>query len=119
MRASSGSTERLTIRDKIMQGTVWAGLLCTTTMDKLGKEVYADPALVYNYKGKVPVPPMAMVDDIISASKCGSTTVTLNAAINSFIERKKFTLSANKCSRIHMGKQCKTVQSSAEQCSIV
>ena len=26
-----------------MQGTVWAGLMCTTTMDKIGKEVYTDP----------------------------------------------------------------------------
>ena len=90
-----------------MQGTVWAGLMCTTTMYKLGKEVYADPALVYNYRGKVPVPPLEMVDDIISASKCGSTTITLNAAINSFIERKKLTLSADKCSRIHIGKKTK------------
>ena len=107
VRTASETTERVTIRNKIMQGTVWAGLMCTTTMDKLGKEVYADPALVYNYRGKVPVPPLEMVDDVISASKCGSTTVTLNATINSFIERKKLTLSADKCSRIHIGKKSK------------
>ena len=41
-----------------MEGTVWAGLMCTITMDKLGKEVYADPALVYKYRGKVQVPPL-------------------------------------------------------------
>ena len=86
-----------------MQGTVWAGLMCTTTMDKLGKEVYADPGLVYKFRGKVQVPPLEMVDDVISASKCGSTTVTLNACINSFMERKKLSLSADKCSRIHIG----------------
>ena len=79
--------------------------MCTTTMDQLGKEVYADPALVYKYRGKVDVPPLQMVDDIISASKCGPTTVAINASINSFIERKKLTLGADKCSRIHISKK--------------
>ena len=72
-----------------MQGTVWAGLMCTNTMDKLGKEVYADPSLAYKYRGIVDVPPLEMVDDVITASKCGTTTVTLNAKVNSFVERKK------------------------------
>ena len=35
--------------------------------------------------------------------KCGSTAVTLNACINSFMERKKLSLSGEKCSRIHIG----------------
>ena len=59
--------------------------------------------LAYKYRGKVHVPPLEMVDDVITASKCGSTTVALNACINSFIERKKLSLSADKCSRIHIG----------------
>ena len=105
IKTSSGNTERITILKKIMQGTVWAGLMCTTTMDQLGKEVYADPALVYKYRGKVDVPPLQMVDDIISASKCGPTTVAINATINSFIERKKLTFGADKCSRIHISKK--------------
>jgi hypothetical protein len=48
-----GSRKRRNIRDNLFvvnailnEGTVWAGLMCTTTMDKLGKEVYADPGLV-------------------------------------------------------------------------
>ena len=71
IKTESGTTERITILNKIMQGTVWAGLMCTTTMKKLRKEVYADLTLVYKYRGKVHVPPFA--------SKCGSTTVALNA----------------------------------------
>ena len=39
------------------------------------------------------VPPLEMVDDIITASKCGTTTVALNATVNSFEERKKLGLS--------------------------
>ena len=40
----------------------------TTTMDKLGKEVYADTGLVYKFRGKVQVPPLEMVDDVISVN---------------------------------------------------
>ena len=47
VKTASGTTERITIHKKIMQGTVWAGLMCTKPMYRLGKEVYADPTLVY------------------------------------------------------------------------
>ena len=86
-----------------MQGTVWAGLMCTTTMDRLGNEVYADPTLVYKFRETVDVPPLEMVEDIISACKCGPTTVALNAAVNSFVEQKNLKLSSDKCARIHIG----------------
>ena len=46
-----------------------------------------------------------MVDDIISTSKWGPTTVALKASINSFIERKKLILGADKCARIHIGRK--------------
>ena len=55
-----------------------------------------------------------MVDNVISASKCGSTTVTLNACINSFMKRKKLSISADKCSRIHIGTKTKT-----NECALV
>ena len=45
-----------------------------------------------------------MVDDIITATKCGSTAIEMNATVNSFIELKKLKLSASKCSKIHVGK---------------
>jgi hypothetical protein len=47
----------------------------------------------------VEVPPLELVDDIISASKCGSTTVALN------VKGKKLKLNSDKCARIHRGKK--------------
>ena len=88
-----------------MQGTVWAGLMFTSIMDKLGKEVYDNPCHVYKYRGSVDVPPLEMVDDIITTNEFGSTTVALNATVNSFVERKKLELSYDKCARIHIGKK--------------
>ena len=86
-----------------MQGRSWAGLQCTGTMDKLGKIVYNDPELLYKYMDCVDVPPLEMVDDILTVSKYGTTSVTLNATVNEFISTKKLKLSNSKCSNIHVG----------------
>ena len=75
-----------------MQGTVNSGLFCTSTMDKLAKIVYSDKSLVYKYKGVAEVPPLEMVDDILTVSKCFLASVTSNIVVNSFIESKKLTL---------------------------
>ena len=47
-----------------------------------------------------------MVDDVLSVTKCSSKTVVSNATINSFMELNKLKLSAEKCSKIHIGKKC-------------
>ena len=100
----SGKTERVAIHNTVMQGTVWAGLMCTSTMDKLGRQAYSDPNLLYKYRGDVDVPPLQMVDDVIMASKCGNQVVTSNSAVSTFIKLKKLKLSETKCARIHVSK---------------
>ena len=111
VKTSSGQTERFTIDKTVMQGTVWAGLMCTVTMDKLCKLMLQNEHILYKYRGKVNVPPLQMVDDIISAVKCGSTATAVNATLNAFIESKKLTLKSTKCAKIHIGNQ-----SSFERC---
>ena len=89
-----------------MQGSVWGSLLCTSSMDKLPQRAYTNEALQYKYKGEVVVPPLGMVDDIITIQKCGTASVTINSEVNAFVEQKKMTLSTKKCTRIHVGKKC-------------
>ena len=84
-----------------MQGTVWGSLMCTSTMDKLGKTAYENPDILYKYNG-VPIPPLGMVDDVESVSGV-ENTAKINKLINTFIEHKKLKLSESKCSRIHIG----------------
>ena len=72
-------------------------------MDKLCKLIQQHEHLLYIYKEKVKVPPLQMVDDVITAAKCGSTASALNAAVNTFMELKKLKLSADKCANIHIG----------------
>ena len=87
-----------------MQGIVNAGLLCTGSLDKLAKMVYQDKPLVYLYKGVAEVPPLEMVDDVLTISKCSATSVAMNATVNAFMENKKLTLSKDKCNVQHVGK---------------
>ena len=102
VKSSSGITDRKNISDIVMQGTVFGSLLCTTSMDKLGKLMYSKDKLLYKYKGKVDTPSLGMVDDILSINECSEKAVEANAKINTFIEYKKLKLSESKCSRIHI-----------------
>ena len=70
IRTLSGITDQISIANKIMQGRVWGGLMCTTTMEKLCQLAYNDEKILYKYRGTVAVPPLEMVDDIITTSKC-------------------------------------------------
>ena len=67
VETQSGITIRVTISENIIEGTVWGSLLCTSSMDKLGNQAYKQPDILYKYKG-VPIPPLGMVDDILTVS---------------------------------------------------
>jgi hypothetical protein len=71
-------------------------------MDKLGKLCYENPHNLYSYKG-VPIPPLGMVDDILTVSSADKTE-EMNRLVNEFMEKKKIQLSNKKCIRIHIGK---------------
>ena len=102
VKTATGTTRRTNISEVVMQGTVWGSLMCTSSMDKLGKLSYQMPHNLYHYKG-VPIPPLGMVDDIICVSSVEKTE-TMNKLINMFVEKKKLKLSETKCFRIHLGK---------------
>ena len=75
VKVPSGITTRVNISNNIMQGTVWGSLFCTCTIDKLGKHAYEHPELLYMYKG-VTIPPLGMVDDILTVSNVENTETT-------------------------------------------
>ena len=77
--------------------------MCTSTMDKLCKAIFKDKDLLFKFRGIVNVPPLEMVDDVVTASKCGEQSEDLNSAVNSFVEHKKLKLSEVKCSNIRIG----------------
>ena len=105
VKTPSGMSDRVSIQNVIMQGTVWGSLCCTTSMDKLGKHVYDHEELIYKYKGKVKIPSLGMVDDILAIQKCSNDAIRINAVINAFVETKKLKLSKDKCHQIHVQKK--------------
>ena len=106
IKTSHGMTRRVNISNIIMQGTVWGSLFCTASIDKLAQNVYTENDLLYKYKGEVSVPPLGMVDDVLTVQKCGATSSAINNEVNAFFEQKKLKLSASKCVQIHVGKKC-------------
>ena len=59
------------------------------------------------YQQKVPIPALAMVDDIASISRCNSTeATTCNVKTDTFIQRKKLEcqVGEGKCQWVHVGK---------------
>ena len=95
-------TTRVNIPNIIMQGTVWGSMFCTTTIDQLSQKSYTEETLLYKYKGEVSVPPLGMVDYVLTIQKCGTTSMAINSEVNAFFEQKKLKLAENKCFKIHV-----------------
>ena len=99
---TGGVSNRRGISNIIMQGSKLGSLYCVALTDKLGQLVYSQTDVLYFYKGKVPTPPLQMVDDILGVQQCSKKSVKLNGGINTFIELEKLTLSEQcKDLRVH------------------
>ena len=96
-------SKRISIRNIIMQGSIFGSLCCVVVMDKLAKLVYNKPDLLYMYKDLVGTPPLQMVDDILAVQKCSNKSLQINTAINTFVKLEKLRLSKQKCHNIHIG----------------
>ena len=66
-----GKTQRGIITNAIIQGDVFGPMLCGKQVDEIGKECIDERKYTYKYKGEVDIPPLSMLDDLISISECG------------------------------------------------
>ena len=103
VKTAVGITDRKSIYNIVMQGTVWGNIFCVSLLDKLGKYFYNNPDLLHYYKESVPIPPLEMVDDVLAIQICGAKSLKINTAINTFMEAEKLSLSDKKCHVIHVG----------------
>ena len=100
-----GMTPEFTIKRSIYQGSVLGPIKCSVSLDTLGRDSLKDNSeqcVVYKYKDAVEVPPLGMMDDVLSVSKCGIKSIEMNATINAKIEGKKLRLNEEKCHKIHV-----------------
>ena len=98
-------TERKTLSNIEMQGTVITSLKCAVQIDTLGPECLARGEGLYKYKNCLPIPPLSMVDDILAVGHCGTDSIKLNSIIQSKMDTKKLELGYDKCFQIHVGKK--------------
>ena len=77
-------------------------------IDGFGKESLKSEMEPYKYKGKVPVPVLGMVDNILSISESGYKTCRLNAFLNAKTALKRLQFGPDKCHVLFVGKDVPT-----------
>ena len=107
VKVNNTLSDRKNVQNVEIQGSVWAGLKCTTMMDTLNKTVMTNRSLQYFYKGdqNIPIGVRGMVDDTLGISNCGTEAIGLNSAINFFVESQRLTMSEAKSVVVHIGKK--------------
>ena len=118
VKINGGISKRIVVNNVEMQGSVWGSLKCTNSMDTLNKTMLKQDHLTYKYRSDpgIKIGVMGMVDDNLSISQCGLSSVQKNAVINLFIDTQRLTLSKEKSVVIHVGKtsrcknQCPTLK---------
>ena len=58
----------------------------------------------YKYKDTVEIPPLIMLDDLITVSECGIKTAMMNSYVKFQTASKKLQFGNKKCKKIHIGK---------------
>ena len=99
-----GKTDRGVIKNAVTQGDVFGPMLCGKQIDEIGKECLESSKYTYKYKGDVEIPPMIMLDDLISISECGHQTAMVNSFIKLKTATKKLQFGTEKCKKMHIGK---------------
>ena len=63
----------------IIQGDIIGPMFCGKHVDEVGKECLENNKYNYRYKGEVNIPPLIMIDDLITISECGLQTTIMNS----------------------------------------
>ena len=107
-----GQTERINIPEFTAQGGTWGPMLCSNSIDKVGK--YSEEnGQFFLYKKIARIIPLAMVDDLLAVRSCGFDSTETNVTINTMIELKKLQFhipdenKKSKCHFLHIGKENK------------
>ena len=79
VKTPCGITSDFELNQLIMQGSIFGSLKCVIQTDTFGKEALSEGEglSLYKYKNLVTIPPLALVDDIMTISNCSSQTVIL------------------------------------------
>ena len=110
VKTAGGLTDSVNI-PIVQQGGTWGSMLCSNSIDTLGKKCKSRGEHIYLYKKTAEVLPLAFVDDLNGISKCGEESMALNTFITTQIELKKLKFHVpdkhgkSKCHKMHIGKR--------------
>ena len=110
VKTAAGLTDRINLKNIVMQGGKWGPIKCSNTMDHIGKKFQKEDKHLYLYKGCIKVLPLAMIDDLLVIAPCGAKSEEVNIELNAEIDMKKLRFHApmngkkSKCHFIHVGK---------------
>ena len=90
------TTDRVTLKEIEMQGTVPAPLKASVQLDTLGKECIENGEGLFKYKDCVNITPLLMIDDVLAISACGNDSVKTNAIIHSKVDTKQLRFEPSK-----------------------
>ena len=111
VKTGVGLTDRENMPMLVQQGGTWGPILCSNSIDMIGKKCRDRGQNYYLYKNSARILPLAFVDDLSGISRCGSQSQSLNTFINTQIELKKLRFHTtdahgkSKCHKLHIGKQ--------------
>ena len=106
-----GLTDRVNIPTVVQQGGISGSILCSNSIDMIGKKCRDRGKHCYLYKNSVRILPLGFVDDLCGISKCGNQSLSQNSFINTQIELKKLRFHTadakgnSKCHKLHIGRQ--------------
>ena len=77
-----GLTKRVNMPHIVQQGGTWGPLLCSSTIDTIGKKCKERDQHFYLYKNTTKNFPLAFIDDLSGVAKYGSKSKSLNIFLN-------------------------------------
>ena len=111
VKTTVGLTERVNMPNIVQQGGTWGPMLCSNTIDTIGKKCLQRDEHCYLYKNTAKILPLAFVDDLNGISKCGFDSIALNTFLTTHIEMKKLRFHVpdktgkSKCVKMHVGRK--------------
>ena len=111
VKTSAGLTDRVDVPCVVQQGGTWGSMMCSNSIDTIGRKCIQRGEHLYKYKKTASILPLAFVDDLSGISKCGKESSALNNFLTTQIELKKLRFHVpdeygkTKCHKLHIGKK--------------
>ena len=103
VKTAHGLSERVEVKDIVLQGDKFGSLMASVQVDKIGKDCMK-AGYHHLYKNILPIGFLGMVDDIVGITEAGHKASELNAFINIKTAEKTLQFGPSKCKYMIVGK---------------